>query len=222
MYEKFLRNGISFFSEHEKLEIFMYEMISRKNTNEIAHMLINKFKSLDNVFAADPDKLQEIEGVGPAVSKKLSEAGKEILALRKEKPNKVRLNRLNIIFDYCLNNLSKNEYSCYIITLTERMYVFQLHGTNYSIRKYHDYLNFLSSQEKMNGCKKIIIVWKVNADNTALVNLATKSCTIARRFSKALNKTGVDLQECILMNDTTCLTLLDDLLYIRKKRKMYI
>lgn len=50
--------------EHEVLEILLYNAIPRKNTNEIAHELLQSFGSLENVFNANFSNLITIKGVG--------------------------------------------------------------------------------------------------------------------------------------------------------------
>ena len=62
--EKFLKNGIDGFAEYEILELLLTYCIPRKDTKPIAKELLNKFKSLDNIFKADFDKLSAIDGLG--------------------------------------------------------------------------------------------------------------------------------------------------------------
>ena len=40
------------FSDHELLEMFLFPLMPRKDTNEIAHRLINAFGSIKKVFGA--------------------------------------------------------------------------------------------------------------------------------------------------------------------------
>ena len=62
MYEK-LKSGAPLY-DHELLEILLFNAIPRKNTNPIAHSLIETFGSLAGVFKADYDELVSVEGVG--------------------------------------------------------------------------------------------------------------------------------------------------------------
>ncbi|MEG2044593.1 MAG: JAB domain-containing protein [Clostridia bacterium] len=64
MLNKFLEKGIDVFDDHEVLEFLLFYGIHVKNTNEIAHELINAFGSLDKVFDAPTYKLQEVDGIG--------------------------------------------------------------------------------------------------------------------------------------------------------------
>lgn len=64
MKEKFLAAGLDGFQPHEVLELLLFYAIPRKDTNEIAHCLIDTFGSLSAVFDAPFDLLKKVEGVG--------------------------------------------------------------------------------------------------------------------------------------------------------------
>ena len=55
---------ISLLNEYELMELILFGCIPRKNTNDIAHRLIDEFGSIKAVFAANPEMLSRIEGVG--------------------------------------------------------------------------------------------------------------------------------------------------------------
>lgn len=60
----FLKHGFSAFSDIEKLEFILYFAIAQKDTNPIAHNLINEFGSFDKVLEAPISALRDVEGVG--------------------------------------------------------------------------------------------------------------------------------------------------------------
>lgn len=61
---RFEREGLSSFEPHEVLELMLFYAIPQKDTNQLAHALIEKFGSIDRVFDADTDLLMEVDGVG--------------------------------------------------------------------------------------------------------------------------------------------------------------
>jgi DNA repair protein RadC len=63
MRKRFLKNGLKSFEEHEMLEMLLFYSIPRKNTNEIAHNLINRFGSLKETFDANIDVLTQVDGI---------------------------------------------------------------------------------------------------------------------------------------------------------------
>lgn len=63
--KKALRNGLESLESHEVLELLLFYAIPRRDTNPIAHQIMNKYKGdLSRVFGADMDELKKIDGVG--------------------------------------------------------------------------------------------------------------------------------------------------------------
>lgn len=62
--QRYLQNGLESLNDYEKLELLLFYSVPRRNTNDIAHKLINEFHSLKEVFYADSDGLFEVEDVG--------------------------------------------------------------------------------------------------------------------------------------------------------------
>lgn len=65
MKEKIRKNGADFLQPHELLETLLFYAIPRRDTNELAHRLIDKFGSFAAVFDADYNELLTVEGMGP-------------------------------------------------------------------------------------------------------------------------------------------------------------
>ena len=61
--ERFLKEGLDSFQPHEVLEFLLFLLHSRRDTNEIAHRLINEFGCLSNVLEAPVEKLAEVKGI---------------------------------------------------------------------------------------------------------------------------------------------------------------
>ena len=62
--ERFLKEGLDNFWDHNVLELLLFYSIPLKDTNEEAHALIDKFGSLSAVFDADFEELCEVKGIG--------------------------------------------------------------------------------------------------------------------------------------------------------------
>ena len=58
-----LRRGDNLF-EHELLEILLFNAYPRANVNPVAHALLQRFASINEVISADVDELMLVEGVG--------------------------------------------------------------------------------------------------------------------------------------------------------------
>lgn len=72
MRERFLKNGLSSFEKHEVLEILLFYCVPRANINEVAHRLIDRFKTVYGVLRATPEELLSVEGVGESTVTYLS------------------------------------------------------------------------------------------------------------------------------------------------------
>ena len=69
---RFREEGLDHFEEHEVLELLLYYTIPRKDTNPIAHELMNRFGSLSQVLEARPEELAKVPGMGDAAATFLS------------------------------------------------------------------------------------------------------------------------------------------------------
>lgn len=66
--KKVFENGIETLLEHEFLELCLFSVYKRCDTNPIAHALLSKFGSLDNVCSATVEELMQVEGIGRAAA----------------------------------------------------------------------------------------------------------------------------------------------------------
>lgn len=67
MRKKYLDNGFDSFEDHEILEMLLYNCYTRRNTNDIAHKLLNAFGSISAVFEAPIDSIIKV-GVSESVA----------------------------------------------------------------------------------------------------------------------------------------------------------
>lgn len=68
MRRRFLSGGLEHFADHEALELLLYYAIPRKDTNPIAHALMDRYGSLSAVLAAPVEDLQKVEGIGESAA----------------------------------------------------------------------------------------------------------------------------------------------------------
>ncbi|MDR2502306.1 MAG: DNA repair protein RadC [Oscillospiraceae bacterium] len=62
--ERFKNHGLDSFDDHTVLELLLFHAIPRRDTNETAHLLLEKFGTLADVFDAPREELCRVPGVG--------------------------------------------------------------------------------------------------------------------------------------------------------------
>lgn len=62
--DRFCKEGLDNFNDLYVLELLLFYCISRKDTNEIAHRLLERFGSLRQILDADRSELLKVEGIG--------------------------------------------------------------------------------------------------------------------------------------------------------------
>ncbi len=72
MKERFRREGLDHFEEHQVLELLLYYCIPVKDTNPLAHELLERFGSLSQVLETPVEELEKVPGIGEHVSTFLS------------------------------------------------------------------------------------------------------------------------------------------------------
>lgn len=64
MKQRFLHYGLDNFDDHAVLEMLLFYAQPRKDTNPIAHRIMDRFGSLEAVFEAKEEELRQVKGVG--------------------------------------------------------------------------------------------------------------------------------------------------------------
>lgn len=61
--ERFLREGLDGFTDIQVLELLLFYAIPVKDTNPLAHALLDRFRTLPGVLDAPVEKLMEVDGI---------------------------------------------------------------------------------------------------------------------------------------------------------------
>ena len=215
--EKFLKNGIDGFAEYEILELLLTYCIPRKDTKPIAKELLNKFKSLDNIFKADFDKLSAIDGLGKNSIAFLKLIGdlpsiifKDELKNRKliDKET-LKISNKDILLNYLRNKIGYEE--------VEKFYVIYLSSSNEVIEFQENSVGTLdrSSVYPREIYKKII---NLNAKSVILAhnhpsdNTTPSKCDIelTNEIAKGLKNFGALLIEHIIITKNSYFSFLEE------------
>ena len=63
MRKRFRETGFDGFEEHQIIEMLLFYVCPRKDTNELAHILINRFGCIAGILDASYDDLTSIPGI---------------------------------------------------------------------------------------------------------------------------------------------------------------
>lgn len=61
--ERFRSNGLEGFDQHQIIELLLFYTCPRKDTNELAHVLVNKFGNIAGVMDASYEQLTSVKGI---------------------------------------------------------------------------------------------------------------------------------------------------------------
>ena len=215
--EKFLKNGIDGFAEYEILELLLTYCIPRKDTKPIAKELLNKFKSLDNVFKADFDKLSAIDGLGKNSIVFLKLIGDlPSIIYKDELKNKklvdketLKISNKDVLLKYLRNKIGYEEI--------EKFYVLYLSSSNEIIEFEENSVGTLdrSSVYPREIYKKII---NLNAKSIILAhnhpsdNITPSKCDIelTNEIAKGLKNFGALLIEHIIITKNSYFSFLEE------------
>ncbi|WP_338936606.1 RadC family protein [Fusobacterium polymorphum] len=215
--EKFLKNGIDGFAEYEILELLLTYCIPRKDTKPIAKELLNKFKSLDNVFKADFDKLSAIDGLGKNSIVFLKLIGDlPSIIYKDELKNKklvdketLKISNKDVLLKYLRNKIGYEEI--------EKFYVLYLSSSNEVIEFEENSVGTLdrSSVYPREIYKKII---NLNAKSIILAhnhpsdNITPSKCDIelTNEIAKGLKNFGALLIEHIIITKNSYFSFLEE------------
>ena len=87
MRQRFIKHGLDSFEDHNILELLLFYAQPRRDTNGLAHRLMDAFGSLAGVFEATPEELMTVEGMGESAAALISlvpAAAKRYLMSREE------------------------------------------------------------------------------------------------------------------------------------------
>ena len=124
MRQRFLKGGLDSFADHEALELLLYYAIPRRDTNPIAHALMERYGSLSAVLTAPVEDLQKVEGIGESAAvllklapqlyrkDKLSDAEQETVLSSVERVGAYLLERFageknEVVYQLCLDRKSR-------------------------------------------------------------------------------------------------------------------
>lgn len=117
MRERFIKNQDGDeMADHELLEMLLYYVYPRQNTNEIAHDIIKIFNSFDQLLEADVKTMQKECGINErtAVLIALNKAMSKRYLIAK-RANRTKISSTSMAKQYCAEELSFRSEECFLL-----------------------------------------------------------------------------------------------------------
>lgn len=101
--ERYNKEGLSNFQDHEVLELLLFYSIPQKDTNPIAHKLLEHFGSLGEVFNASVSELTKVDGITENSAVLISMIPKLMGKVKTKDYSKIPLDTADMLCKYCKN-----------------------------------------------------------------------------------------------------------------------
>ncbi len=115
---KIERYGFESLYSHEMLEFILFGVIQRKNTNDIAHRLIEIFDGYAPVFEQSIEKLMQVDGVGRAAALQIKSYAFHAEAIAKNKQDE-KINSLGDARRFFENQFFKTQNEEFHVVLLD-------------------------------------------------------------------------------------------------------
>lgn len=209
MRSRFLKTGLEGFADHESLELLLYYAIPRRDTNPIAHALMERYGSLSAVLSAPVEDLQKVEGIGESAAilvhlvallnqrARLNEAEKDIILNSTAKACQYLLElyrneRNEVVYALFMDRKGK-------LLRCRRLSEGGVSGTSLNLRG-------LVETAMLTGASGVVLSHN-HPSGVALPSQADYTATDQAR--QTLSSIGVDLLDHIIVADRDCVSMAD-------------
>lgn len=205
--KRFVEQTPDSFNDHELLELLLFYVLPRRDTNPIAHDLINQFGgSLAGVFSATPEELQQVKGIGETASR--------LFPLLVEINRRCRINqkkgaKLDTIEDICLYLepyfYASHDEMAYLLCCNNRNQVLSCDMLN----KGDDLSVAFNSRQLVQLALRHRASWVVLAHNhpSGLAMPSAEDVAVTQRCVKLLEPFSISLRDHIIFADDDYISL---------------
>ena len=209
MRQRFLRGGLDAFADHEALELLLYYAIPRRDTNPLAHALMEQYGSLVAVLTAPVEDLQKVEGIGESAAillslvprlylrARLAEAQQEQILNSSEKAGAYLVERFagekhEVVYALCLDRKGK-------LLACKRLGEGSVASADLDVRR-------LVENAILTGASAVILAHN-HPSGVALPSDGDYTATM--RVRAALNAIGIELADHIIVADGDFVSMAD-------------
>ncbi len=121
MKQQFVRGGIDQYEPHQVLELLLFFAIPQRDTNLLAHRLLDHFGDLASVLDADYEELCRIDGISEHSATLLILCGQLLARYHKEKKRRQKFSSFDDIHEYlCAQLANEKRETVLLLSLNNR------------------------------------------------------------------------------------------------------
>ena len=117
-----LLNNADALTDHQILEVLLFYVVPRIDTNPLAHRLIKIFGDINGVFSASKEQLSSVEGVGEKVSAFIVAMGEVLKRASQKAEKQIDFSSPQKTKQYIVNLLANERYEKFIALLLDKKF----------------------------------------------------------------------------------------------------
>lgn len=98
--KRMMQEGLENFQDHEVLELLLFQFLPYKDTNKIAHTLLNEFGGFCGVLDASPQQLMTVSGISEVTACNIAVLKEVFARYRRSDAEKVKFTSIDAIAQY--------------------------------------------------------------------------------------------------------------------------
>ena len=205
--DRFLRTGLSDFAPHNVLELLLFYAVPRRDTNPIAHALLDRFGSVEAALLAEEDELCRVFGVGEGIARFFGALGEVIRLALAADTSRLRLGDADALGRYFCELLRDGGEGAYATVLLDNDFGLISHSvvTDRTSHSSHFSPATVAGEALLSHAAMCAVAHR-HTDELALP--ATEDLDMTRLLRDTLDASGVKLLEHYLVGGSRYTTLL--------------
>ena len=187
--------------DYELIEMILFFAFPRKDTKNIAKILMDKFKNITNLINADVDQLKSVNGIGDSVICVLKLFQEVHLRMLKEniEEDDIKLNSIANVVKYCKSKIGHLVHEEVLILFIDNSgnLVYEDVISSGSVNEVNVYKNLIITKATQNGACGILMVHNHPSGNS---KPSQADIELTAEMYKLLKQVKMDLVDHIIVS----------------------
>lgn len=195
--QRMMTYGADALCDHELLELILFYALPRVNTNDIAHILLNRFGTLNNVLNASAAELRTVSGIGSSAAEFIRLIADLCGEYESFSPDSEKLTDTDSLCSFFLDYFGNSaEGLCLLVSLNDCLEVTgRISFTSDSLMSGNAEMKRIAGSLLRNGSGRIALGI---AHSTRKPVPDERDFAIARLLAERLGPIGISLEDCII------------------------